>query len=232
MFKKRQKEKDEANREAGSLAGALFAAAFSLILGLSLGVLNLALLPVNEVRELPPQEELKPRTVYFVQGQERGGNSYRTKEGAFLKAQPGTIILDEEELNSWSRNTFKFGVPKPGEEEESGIIELKPTAPRFRIRDGVINMSMTMEVVAYGQSQKVLVHSDGGFVNEGGIWKFKPDRTYISSAPIPEQGLAPALLSRVMSLFESSEDYNAFYNSWASLDTVEVNNDELILVRK
>ncbi len=230
---KRQKEKDDANREAGSVGMAIVAAILSVILGLFLGVLNLAMVPVSEVKEMPPDEELKPHTVYFVQGQERGGNSYRAKEAALLQAQPGTIILNEEELNSWSRNTFKFGAPaKPGEETQSGYVQIKPAAPRFRIRDGVFNMAMTMEVNAFGMNQKVLVQSDGHFAKEGGVWKFVPEVTYIGSAPIPEQGAAPVLVGRMMGIFENAEDFGPYYNSWADLETVEVDENELVLIRK
>lgn len=230
---KRQKDKDNANRETGSVGMAALAAVLSIILGVILGVLNLAMLPVSEVKELPPAEEMKPHTVYFVQGQERGGNAYRAKEAALLAAQPGTIILNEEELNNWSRNTFKFGAPpKPGEETKSGLVEIKPATPRFRIRDGVFNMAMTMEVNAFGMGEKVLVQSDGTFVSEGGAWKFVPTVTYIGSAPIPAQAVAPALVDKMMSLFEGNEEFGPYFNSWSSLDTVEVDENELVLIRK
>lgn len=233
MGVKQQKEKDKANREAGSLGGALFAAVLSMLLGLFLGVANLATLPVSEVREMPAEEDQKPHTVYFVQGQERSGNSYRTKEAAVLQIQPGTIILNEEELNSWSRNTFNFSAPKkPGEEVEEGFVTVKPAAPRFRIRDGILNMAMTVEVTAFDQTKKMLVQSDGHFEKQSGIWTFVPDVTYIGSAPVPQQVLAPMLLDKMMVLFEESESYGPMYNSWSGLDSVEVDDNELILIRK
>ncbi|WOO39856.1 hypothetical protein [Rubellicoccus peritrichatus] len=232
MSLKREKQKAKEAREA-SLGGALVLAAISLLLGILLGVYNLAAIPVNEVREMPPEEEIQKDVVYYVQGQERGGNSYRSKEAALFDSRPGSVALNEAELNTWSRNTFKFGAPaKPGEEEEETYVTLKPAAPKFRIHDNLINISMSMEVEIFGKSQKVLVQSEGTFSDATGVWEFVPLHTYIGSARIPPDVAAPQLVSKLMNVFEQSEDYEKLYAMWNNLSGVEVSGDELILAKK
>lgn len=235
MSLKREKQKAKEAREA-SLGGALIAAAISLVLGVLLGVANLASIPVTEVREMPPEEEINKDIVYYVQGQERGGNSYRSKEAALYDSRPGSVAFNEAELNTWSRNTFKFGAPKapaaPGEEESDTYITLKPAAPKFRIHDGLINISMSLEVDAFGYSQKLLAQSEGTFSDDTGAWEFVPVNTYLGSARIPPEVAAPQLVSQLMKVFEQSKDFEKLYAMWNGLTGIDLSGDELILVKK
>jgi len=232
MGSKREKEHAKKARDT-SLGGVLLAAMASIFLGLLLGLYTLASTPVAEVRELPPEEEIKARTVYFVQGQEGGGNSYRAKEAALRAGTPGKIPLNEAELNTWARNNFKFGTPtKPGEEEAGSLVTFKPAAPRFKIDGDDIVLSMNLEVEAFGRKKKFLIHSEGDFRQENGIWKFVPEETYIGSAPLPDAVAAPVLLGRLMKFFESTEQYNQLSPVWNRLDTVEIQDDTLILVQR
>lgn len=233
MAKKSEKEKAAKAREA-TLSGALLAAALCIFLGLLYGGYSLAITPVTEVREFPAEDEIEPNTVYFVQPSERGGSGYKAREAALLSNKAGTIQLTEGELNTWSRNNFKFGAPKkPGEEEESGYIEIKPSAPKFRIdKGGTLNMSMNIEVTAFGLSEKMLLQSEGTFNNNSGVWAFSPSRTYIGSAPVPNAGLAPQLLSRVYKLFENTETFKELYPAWNNLSQVKVTDNTLILLKR
>lgn len=228
MFKRKQKEKAEAARSI-TFGGALVASLFSLLLGVAIGFINLATTPVTEVRDLPPPDERKDRTVYYVVGQDRGGSAYRTKLTVLLQEQPGTLKFNEGDLNAWARDTFKFGT---NTEQSTGLIQIKPAAPRFSIRDSKLTISMPMEVDAFGQNRRVLVQAQGTFSDESGTWVFLPEDTHMGSASVPDGLLANALRDSLLGIFKSTEEYTTLNEAWHKLSQVTLTGDELILVRR
>jgi len=196
----------------------------------TLGIILLSANSVDEVREMPNDEEVKKHTVYFVAGKDRGG-SYRAREQAFLAGQSGMIRLEEEDLNGWAGNTFKFGKPKPGEEPTGGVIHLMPASPNFRIRDGEFQIGLPVEVETPFVDRKMRFFARGSFVRRGDAFAFQPEIAYLGSAQLPP-GVAELVINSLMSPFRSTEAFPPLKESWDGLSDVRVEGDELILIRQ
>jgi len=227
MAKKKKKQESEGNFAASAVLGAV--AAFC---GLLLGIFTLAIKPVAEVREMPTEENIKPKTVYYVLGNDRGGDDYKRKEKAFLDRKPGTLILSEEELNRWAADTFKFAKPTKAEDEPAGMILMSPSAPNFRIKDGVMQIGLSVEVEAFGVSQKMRYFAKGVFEPSGAGYAFTPEMAYLGSAELPPVGVGSFVGGTLFGIFQNTERYAALHEAWISLAGVQMDGSKLLLIRQ
>ncbi|MEO0794077.1 MAG: hypothetical protein AAFX93_02890 [Verrucomicrobiota bacterium] len=224
--KKKQKKESEGNMLGAAIVGVVVA-----IFGMFLGIGTLALEDVKEVRDMPAEDKITPDTVYYVIGKDKG-SAYKGDEQAFLDGKVGIIRMTEEELNDWAGDNFKFGRPKPGE-EQGGFITLRPSTPNFRIQEGVLQVGMSVEVIAFGKNYKVRYQAKGNqFIDDGLGFVFKPDIAYLGSAQLPPVVVSGSLADMLFQVFEQSEQYAKFNEAWRGLSNVAVEGNELVLVRE
>lgn len=222
-----KKKKREAE---GNLAASIILGLLTAVVGALLGIFSLAVQPVAEVREMPAEENIKEDTVYFIMGKDNRV-PYKRKETAFVEGKTGQISLSEADLNNWAADTFKFSKPKPEEGESSNMILLTPSSPSFRIADSVLQVSMNVEVEAFGKKRKMKYFSKGDFTNTGMGYAFTPHVTYMGSAQLPPVGVASLIGDRLLDIFKQTERYPEFQKAWSSLSNVRLEGDQLILVR-
>ena len=223
--------KEKETSEPG-LGGPIFAAILSIMIGGFLAAANLAILPVSVVKELPPEEERAPRTVFYITGADKGGNTWKQKRTFLERGQKGTLLLGEGELNRWSKSTFK---PDPKKAEDGGIfakISLIPEPPNFRIANDQIQISSQLAIPIFGEGKRFIYQATGNFVNESGVNTFKAKSAYIGACPIPQFAGLPNLIHRILaSKFMESEEYAKLNENWAQLSEVSIENNQLKLVR-
>lgn len=200
------------------------------LMGLMLGITSLALEPVTEVREMPKEDAIKPKTVYYITGKESGG-SYKGQERAFLERRPGAIAMSEADLNRWAADTFRFAQPTPEEQENAGLITMRPSAPNFRLFDGQMQIGLNVEVDAFGNEYKVRYFTTGYFATAGAGYAFIPTDSYMGSAHLPPQAVAPLFASTLFGVFQNTEQYPVLYEAWISLSIVSIDGDKLVLTR-
>ncbi|WP_309381437.1 hypothetical protein [Cerasicoccus frondis] len=223
----RKKIKKEASE--GNFATSLVLGVITAFVGLLIGVGALAVKPAAEVRNMPDEDKIEPKTVYYVIGNDRGGE-YKALLRAFLEQKPGAIKLSEEDLNRWASDNFKFSKAKQGE-EEGGFLTLKPNTPNFRIANGIMTIGMTVEVAAFGKSEKLRFQTSGVFVPAGGGYAFQSFDSYLGSAHLPSVGIAPVVSGTLYGVFENTEQYPALNQAWMTLSNVSLEGDALLLVR-
>jgi len=214
----------------GSFAGSLILGVLVAAIGVALGMFSLAVEKVDEVRQMPKEEEIKKRTVYFVSGKDRGG-SYRVKEEAFLSGKPGMLKLTEADLNAWAGNTFKFVRPANEEDTGGGFASLKPSAPNFRIQDGVFQIGIAVNVDSMFLNDKMRYFAKGGFDRQGDAFVFVPAVSYLGSAKLP-MGVESVFGASLLAVFEQNEAFARYAEAWKGLSEVRVEGDELILIRQ
>ena len=214
------------------LAGPIVAAFISILIGGVLAAANLIILPVSVVKEIPPEEELVPKTVYFISGGDQGGNTWKQKKTFLASGQSGARSLSEGELNRWAKSTFK---PNPQTDEEGGLfskISMVPETPNFRIVDDQLQVSSQLEIPILGEGKKFLYQAKGNFVNESGVNKFKAESGYIGTCPIPKfAGLPDIVFNLLAAKFLLSEEYDALNPNWSQLSQVVIEDNQIKLVR-
>ncbi len=228
MPKKSQIERDAENRSTGGLILSLILAVFCVIIGLILGIAHLALIPVQTVRKLPPPDEREPRAVYYVQ--EPGGSAptYKLKETALVSRPGGTVSVTSAELNTWASDTFRFA--RMPNEEESSVV-LIPSAPKFNLSNGTLNIAVMMEVKAYGKSHKLLFQTQGTFAHGAAGVEFVPEESYLGSAKLPREVVTPLVSDFIYRIFSSAEPSQKVLEAWNELSDVRIEGDVLKLVK-
>jgi len=226
MSVKIRKAKDKANREVTVGATIFFSILFAVI-GLACGIGQLALVRVIEVRKMPDEEAIQSKAVYYIRGKETATDSYRPKERALFESRSGIYRFNEEELNSWARNAFKFSRARA---DDGGILDVNPSLPNFRIEDSELQISMVIEFDLYNaERQKSRFQAIGTFEEEGDVWQFKPHTAYLGTAKLPGILIAPMVTSLCISMFENQEIYPKLQEAWLGLDVVKLEERELIL---
>lgn len=227
MSRKSQRQKDVENRSTGGLLFSLFLAACCAVLGFMLGVAHLALIPTQTVRRLPAADERNPRMVYYVQPPGGTSATYDVRVNELSAGPAGTIRVSLADMNSWSAATFSFVPPT---EDESNIAII-PSAPRFNIVDGMLNVSTLLEVKAYGKSYKLLLQTQGTFIQTGTGVEFVPTETCLGSARLPSHVVAPMVNDFIFQVFTSSEVMTPLVRGWDQLSDVSIEGDTLKLVK-
>ncbi len=223
-------KKEEAS--GPGLGAPIVAAILSIIIGGVLAAANLIILPVSVVKEIPPEEERVPKTVYFISGGDKAGNTWKQKKTFLASGQSGTRTLNEGELNRWAKSTFK---PNPQTDGEGGLlskISMVPETPNFRFADDQLQVSARLGIPILGEGKKFLYQAKGNFVNESGVNKFKAESGYIGTCLIPKfAGLPDIVFNLLASKFLQSEEYDALNPNWSQLSQVVIENNQMKLVR-
>lgn len=223
----RQKEKAPPN-----IALVYVAAVGSIILGLFLGSYNLLNLPVEEVSQLPEEEEYDYKKVYFVKGGERGGSGYRAKREAFLRGAP-SVRLNEAELNLWARNFLKPDVRQNIDNRIRPIgMEIHLAPPNFRIADDKLQIASYVDIPAISKSKKFVFQVEGTFRNgtEGPV--FVPDEMKLGRLPFPDgSGVPQNLVAMLQEAFSPHTETQEVANGWGSITSIEIEGDTLVITR-
>ncbi|MDP0498321.1 MAG: hypothetical protein Q7Q73_19180 [Verrucomicrobiota bacterium JB024] len=226
MPRKSPQQKDAENRGTGSLVISLVLAVLCVAIGFLAGVVHLALIPVQTVRAMP--KETEPHTVYYVQNTSGAAPSYKTKQTALVDAQGGTVSVSTAELNTWAADTFRFA-KMPGEQE--GGLVLIPSAPKFNISDGTLNMAVMMEVKTYGKSHKVLFQTQGTFAQGAAGVEFVPEESYLGSAKLPREVVTPLVSDFIYRIFTRAEAADPVVDAWNELSDVRIEGNALTLTK-
>jgi hypothetical protein len=209
----------------------ILGAALSLLLGVVLGATLLMFRPVVVVRQMPAEEAIDPKAVYFVEGSRETSRARdaAAKRKAFLDGQSVTVI--EDELNALAGSAMSSAAPKSGAsptaEGDGGDGMLATGTPNFRIRDGAMQVGVPVTLSLLGLSRKLTVQTRGGFVKQGGQFQYAPDTVYVGSLPLQR---VPMLANFARNQFLDSqslpEDIKA---AWASLADVSIEGNVLNL---
>ncbi len=214
------------------LGGPIFAALLSICIGVILAAANLAILPVSVVKELPPEEEREPRSVFYITGADKGGNTWKQKRASLERGQNGTLLLIEGDLNRWAKSTFR---PDPKKNEDGGILakfSMNPETPNFRIADDQLQVSSQLAIPILGDGKRFIYQAKGNFVNESGVNTFKAETGYIGACPIPKFAGLPDIVYRLLaSTYLEGEEYIKLSDAWSQLSEVSIENNQLKLVR-
>lgn len=213
-------------REQGgpSWTEVILGAALSLVLGAALAAAFLMLKPVSTVRELP--KEPADDVVYHLEGSRDAAKArpLPAKQAAFLRGE--SVELVEEELNAFAAAASATAAQKA----EAGATKTATAgAPNFRIRDGVLQIALPVQLAVAGIDRRVVVQARGGFVQEGGVFVFEPAEMWVGSCPLQRLPLVQGILmDRLLASLAVPEDVAA---AWRGLSSVTVEEATLRLVR-
>lgn len=194
------------------------------VVGAAIGFVTFALTPVKEVRQLPKEEDIDARAVYYIKGNVSGGSTWKQKQDQLLSKQPLNTALIEAELNQWSSSTFRFKEAYQKMEEQPSV---KLESPQFRIHEGTLQIAT--KVTLTSSKKEFIVIVKGTFTS--GSKRFNVTEMTIGSAPLPAP-IANAVFSTLVGKFTQGESMKDLTNAWASLDKVELSGTNLTLTRK
>jgi hypothetical protein len=207
----------------------ILGAALSLLLGVVLGATLLMFRPVVVVRQMPAEEAIDPKAVYFVEGSRETSRARdaAAKRKAFLDGQSVTVIEDELNALAGSATAAPKSGASPTAEGDGGDGMLATGTPNFRIRDGAMQVGVPVTLSLLGLSRKLTVQTRGGFVQQGGQFEYAPDTVYVGSLPLQR---VPMLANFARNQFLDSqslpEDIKA---AWARLADVSIEGNVLNL---
>lgn len=197
------------------------AACLSLIVGVLGAAVYLALIPPEEVSEIPEEEDRRLARVYYVPGSAgtREHGTWEAKQAAIESGRSGSFSFVEGELNLWARNFFS-----DEEETKAGPVLIKAGRPNFRV-DEELQINLDLDWSAFGMERDFVSLATGEFVERRGQHVFRPRRVYIGSCPVPGIfGLAQKAFGRVASAYEIPAELR---EGWEQLASVEIEEEEL-----
>lgn len=207
----------------------------SLALGIVLGALSLILRPVVAVKELPKEADRLPGAVYYIEGTRDGnkGRAAETKRKDFAAGKSVAVNEDDLNLLATPKTTPPpLPAPKPkAKGDETSLppmtAEAKVLPPNFRIRDGVMQISVTTKISVAGIDQNVLLLAKGDFTRENGKFVFVPSTVTMGSCPMERLPFARGFaLKKLLESQAFPEDVAA---SWDKLVAAHVEGSELKL---
>lgn len=205
--------------------------ALGAVLGLGTGLLAacvyLVFKPVEQVREMPPEEKQTRGTIYYIPGSELSGKSrnWSAKQKQFVAGQ--SVVLVEDELNAWAGSAFVVPVAKPGAppSSEGGIFQ--PGRPNFKIADGKMRIGFKCLINWYGLGREVFVVTTGEIRRNGDRFGFVPETVYLGSCPVHLLPAVPGpLVSHLLGKKEFSDELRS---AWAKVDEVTIEGSTLRL---
>lgn len=199
------------------------AAVLSVIVGFVGAAAFLMFQTPERVSELPDPDDRELGRLYFVEG--KSGNAshdtWQPKEAAVKTGRSGRLSLVEEELNRWAAQSLQ-----PDQEAEQGFISVEPGQPEFRIADSLLTIRSPLTWSAFGVSQTFDAQTSGELVQRDGTYVLDHGRVYVGSCPLPGM-LGRRLVRDVTATFDLSAELR---EGWASLESVELDEDALRLV--
>jgi hypothetical protein len=206
----------------------ILGAILSLVLGAALAAVYLVLKPVATVKEIP--KEPAEGVVYYIEGSRNSANAREAvaKHKSFL--QGGTVVLNEDELNALAAAATAPATPAKADGKAAPAAPPQSVAagsPNFRIRDGVLQIGVPVNLNVAGFSQKVIVQARGGFEKQGERFVFAPNEYYVGSCPLQNLPVAKGLvMKKVAGAAAVPEDLSA---AWGKLSDVAVEGSTLKL---
>lgn len=203
----------------------IFGALLSILLGLVLAVGYFVFRPVTRVKELP--KDSIPGMVYYIEGSRDYANARRLTAKQRFFAKGGSIVVNEDELNT-AANPVTAPVA-PGSEPAPPPGFISSGAPNFRIHDGLLQITVPMRIKAdsFFVDQTVLVQATGTFVRRGEVFVFAPKTVFVGSCPIDR---IPRAVDFVMKkVFDSQPVPPEIAASWGKLADVTIEGSTLRL---
>jgi hypothetical protein len=213
-----------------SWAEVILGAVLSIVLGVVLGALLLILRPPIVAKEVP--KEPVRGAIYYVEGSRDGSKAKQAlaKRKSFVEGQ--SVTVSEEEINSLIAPATPAPAPKAGEKKDAKATPatsdtLATGAPNVRIADGKLQVGVPVTMNVLGLEQKVIVHARGGFVKEGDMFVYEPEKLYIGSCPVERLPyLSSYVRNKVLAAQPIPEDIKA---SWVKLANVSIEGKSLKL---
>jgi hypothetical protein len=215
--------------ERTGITGVIILAMVACFLGVNLGIIQLVFKPVETVNVMPKEDQMKPQTVYYVPGVDRGSANWKGLETAFLGEDAINIAISESDFNTWSRNTFRF--TPPAANERQGASTLIPGSPNFRIHDDQLTLGITFRAGGGGNTTDITAQVTGVFQPVGGRPVFLPDEIYLGSARLPP-GYRGLIYYALLGLFQQSEAFEPYETAWKSLNQATIADRQVILERR
>ncbi len=235
----------------------LVAAAFNFVLGTILAFCVLAgtVPQLYDPKVKKPGDKLPapPAGIWYREGKKTGGD-WRSKEAAFLAAQPGQLSLTDADLNSWAAIAFKPAAgkgkpatPAPATPAKPGApaapsapagdsYAIAPGIPNFRAEHlpeattGYFQIAFPFNLTVMGYDVTVLYQARGRFVNGPNGLEFEPFFSALGCARLPIQGgIAKSFAAGIFkgaSNFDALKKYAAV---WPKLSGAEPGDGELTL---
>ena len=203
-------------------------AALSLLLGVVLGAVVLIFKPVVVVRQMPKEDAIDPKAVYYIEGTKEASRSRNAlaKRKAFASGQ--TVTVTEDEINSLIAQP---AAPRAAGSAPAADAESEDTlavgTPNVRLRDGTMQVGVPVTLNLPGLSKKFTVQTQGGFEKQGGIFVYEPDVFYFGSLPLQRLPLVANLArDKFLDAQEIPEDIKT---AWAKLSGVSIEGNILNL---
>lgn len=202
------------------------------IIGTILGLASLVSQPVAVVTKMP--DPIVPGKVYFMKGNSSGRTVWRAKEEAWREGTVSVLSLNETELNQWSRDRIKLEPADPS--EETGFmdrLQFIPSTVNFRILEDQVQLATEVQIGDFFGTRTFVYQVRGHFESTPKGVKFVHEKGMLGCAPLgsfPVYG--DLLFSLVLDGFESVPDIEWLSESLAGLESVEIEEGQLILRRR
>lgn len=163
----------------------ILGAVLSLALGIVLAVAFLVFKPVTSVKELP--KEPVADMVYYIQGTRESAKTRELSAKRNLMAQGQSVVLNEDELNTFVMPPVAPREPKKMElptEEKPAEERIVAGLPNFRIRDNVMQIGMPIKLSAFDLQHEIVLQTQGGFAKVGDTVVYQPNQFLLGSCPL------------------------------------------------
>lgn len=205
----------------------------SLALGVVLAAASLIFRPVAVVKELPKEADRKKEAIYYIEGSRDAARarSAESKRTAFVAGQ--SVIVNEDELNLLASPKpapppAAPPKPKPGEIPVTLTADASLMPPKFRIRDGVMQIAVPSNLNLMGFGHNVMMIAKGDFTRVNGKFEFVPASITVGSCPLERMPFAKDFVMKKLLGHQPMPDDVAA--SWAKLVGVHVEASDLKLV--
>lgn len=207
----------------------ILGAALSFLLGIVIGAAVLVFKPITVVRQMPKEEAIDPKAVYYIEGTRETAKARNAaaKRQAFTAGQ--SVTVTEDEINSLIPQSP--AAPPAGESAPAASTDSNDTfatgTPNIRLRDGTMQVGMPVTLNLLGLSKKFTVHAVGGFVDQGDVFVFEPETFYFGSLPLQRLPIVSGLArDKFLDPERVPEDIRA---AWPKLADVSVEGNALNL---
>lgn len=204
---------------------AFFLGFVSICLGLLIGIGDRARQPAESVREIPPEEDRIPGTLYYVPGSDRMSASPADFERRFLATESPLRLL-EGDINAWTRQTLPFPA-RPAEDDQPNL-SIMTGPPNFKFEDDFAQVVIPMQVRLLGSDYDVAFITTGDCGREGGGAAFRARTASFGSAPVPPflVSVATAFAKRI---YRDAERMPELERAWDEYSTIRTTDGAITL---
>jgi hypothetical protein len=164
---------------------------------------------------------IQPGELYYFAGGVARGREWQLKLAVFLKGGNTTLEMTADELNACIASMLRPPSLPPA--ADAGNLTIVPKMPNVFVDEGEgIYFSLPADVTLFGSQRKLLVFARGHFTSGPDV-RFKLEALYLNNAAIPVVGgLADRVLASLLKGYLQSEQFIAFRQAWAKVESVEV----------